>query len=858
VFFSLADCPGTWTTRPGFEDESGTGGLSTEEKYLCEVSSFELMPEKCTYMAVTADSIFAAADLAKSILSNYALDMTNFNVHDPDGDVGTGNWNVFTLSLTTAEFNTLQAASNSPFLYVQPIMHNLKISPMVAAAENNADVRVSANGDVSASQLAAAVQTFIDENSALCPACSVVAISDFSNSDLATNEVVVKGGTGASSFVAALVVDHAATGLITKVTADLPRRAYNTEANWILQSGNRTNDHTPFWDRNIKGQGLTVGVGDSGLDHTSCFFRDSSRAVTFPSSGFDSITGKPVWENTKHRKVVQYVAYADNEEGENGGHGTHVAGTVAGSTDQLANDNGMAPSAKLAFFDIGFAGQPYLDVPGDLATQMFPYAARVGARIHSNSWGSDSNSYTGDARQTDQYSYDNQDFLVLVAAGNSGTDEAGNQVSGSLGAPATAKNCVSVGATQNGDDANDLAYFTSRGPSWDGRIKPDIVAPGYFITSANSKDTQPSGGHCSVTQMAGTSMATPAVAGTIALGQQYFQDGWYPSGKKNSGDGFKPMGALLKAVLINSGQRLSGSMANWQNSGNNAGQFNNYPNYDQGHGIVELDATLNFADARAGQGLFVRGDFGNMPTFTSTADAPVEHTFKSTGTDCVDSTPKEFRATLVWHDPPASGTSSRSLVNDLDILVTGSDGTTYYPNGRTSRDSKNNAESVVFLPTKGVEYTVKINANSLSKEQPYAYVVSGCFASPDRSASSGGAFPTEIVLGVVGGLAGIAALAAIGFFIMQMLSSRRSMPKRARPVAAKKKVAGRAGGSFTSSVGLTSGAGFGGLAKKANANRPAGKSLAGMNKMSKPPSTKKIYGKTPASTFNSKKWNDLV
>ena len=208
----------------------------------------------------------------------------------------------------------------------------------------------------------------------------------------------------------------------------------------------------------------------------------------------------------------------------------------------------MAPNAKIAFYDIGNPNAQFLTVPGNLAVSMFPPAHRMGAQLHSNSWGSSSNSYSGNARQIDEYSYEHQDFLVLVAAGNSGSSP------GTLGSPATAKNCVSVGATQNGDNSNDLAGFSSRGPAFDNRIKPDVVAPGLSVTSANSIPT-PTDGHCSRTNMAGTSMATPATTGILALAQQYFVDGYYPSGKKTSSDGFKPMGALLKAVIVNSAQR---------------------------------------------------------------------------------------------------------------------------------------------------------------------------------------------------------------------------------------------------------------------------------------------------------------
>ena len=147
--------------------------------------------------------------------------------------------------------------------------------------------------------------------------------------------------------------------------------------------------------------------------------------------------------------------------------------------------------------------------------------------------------------------------------------------------------------------------------------------------------------------------------------------------------------------------------------------------HDPSFGIVELDQTLNFENSD--KGLFLRGDFSNMPIFTSPSDPPVIHKFTST---CSSS---EFRATLVWHDPPSQTSNSKSLLNDLDILVTLSDGVEIYPNGGTQRDSINNVESISFKSEKGKEYTVKIYATDIQVGvQPYSYVVTGCFISPDR------------------------------------------------------------------------------------------------------------------------------
>ena len=125
-----------------------------------------------------------------------------------------------------------------------------------------------------------------------------------------------------------------------------------------------------------------------------------------------------------------------------------------------------------------------------------------------------------------------------------------------------------------------VAGFSSFGPTEDGRVKPDIVAPGE-ITSASGpflqfnavptivggdadadetrkSETLDAYARCAVVQIAGTSMATPIVAGVAILARQYFADGFYPSGVANASDGFAPSSALLKATLINGAAPMSG------------------------------------------------------------------------------------------------------------------------------------------------------------------------------------------------------------------------------------------------------------------------------------------------------------
>lgn len=128
---------------------------------------------------------------------------------------------------------------------------------------------------------------------------------------------------------------------------------------------------------------------------------------------------------------------------------------------------------------------------------------------------------------------------------------------GKIFSPAIAKNILSVGSVYNSPAYRDIrAAFSCTGPTTDGRIKPDILAPGVNIESAGSSGRQePS---CGIAMKTGTSMSTPIVAATAALFSQYLEEGYYPSGEPVAADGFVPAAATLKAMIIHSGRPLRG------------------------------------------------------------------------------------------------------------------------------------------------------------------------------------------------------------------------------------------------------------------------------------------------------------
>lgn len=276
----------------------------------------------------------------------------------------------------------------------------------------------------------------------------------------------------------------------------------NRWAKGICQSGSSL--YQPLTLRSttgLTGAGQIVGVSDTGLDMSSCYFYDPDYPDTLVKSKSGSKT------SSTHRKVVQYVSYQDSADDGMTAHGTHVCGSIAGKTytaksyGDFVKFNGVASSAKLSFFDIG-KSDGTLKTPNDISTDMYQVQYKAGARVFSESWGckSDARSttcggaYTSSSAETDKFLWMYPEAVILVANGNTGGSAEG--VSYTVGAPATSKSCIGVGAslTENNVfkafsssvpdgvtsvfDINGLAYFSSRGPTHGGRVKPEITAPG--------------------------------------------------------------------------------------------------------------------------------------------------------------------------------------------------------------------------------------------------------------------------------------------------------------------------------------------------------------------------------------------
>lgn len=487
---------------------------------------------------------------------------------------------------------------------------------------------------------------------------------------------------------------------------------------------------TPAWKAisagglGLTGAGQVVAVADTGCDKgsTSDIHADFTGRI---KAGYG-------WINGAYKSSA---SWADTDA-----HGTHVCGCILGSGAQSSGQfRGVAYEAQLVVQGC----QEDLDGLPDDAQDLFKQAYSQGARIHSDSWGLDTNlaaQYVYDAVYADGYMWTNQNFLALFAAGNDGIDKNRDGVidPGSVTPPSTAKNCLCVGAAENyrssggystttwggawgsdyptapikGDKISGtttpqgLAAFSGRGPTADGRFKPDIVAPGTDIVSVRSRVAQDDGwGEYNTHYLyeGGTSMATPLTSGATTLVRQWLVD------RQGIAE---PMAALMKALLINGAR----DMAPGQYGTGSTQEITARPDRSQGFGHVNLYNALEPGD-------------GNFLVFAT-------NKFTTTGANYTthiavgQANAGKYILTLAWQDYPGTSGASKTLVNDLDLTVTSPSGTVYYPNNYGTLDHTNNVEFIEFTAPETGSYTVNVNAYKISKttgvgSQPFALVMRG-------------------------------------------------------------------------------------------------------------------------------------
>ncbi|MBS3817403.1 MAG: S8 family serine peptidase [Candidatus Thermoplasmatota archaeon] len=493
--------------------------------------------------------------------------------------------------------------------------------------------------------------------------------------------------------------------------------------------------------KGYKGNGVTVALDDKGF-------------YGHPDFG-TRVVGGARWDG---------IGWEQGTWGQNE-HGTHCAGIAAGNTYEgvgttvkqwLEDKNfdpdvgkyyagqGAAPKANL-YFQHGIGAGPEQPKGEEVYTITENAAKYSDAYIHSNSWnlGNSNGAYAGSDEGFDKAVRDanseqsgNQPMVITVAAGNGGLS-SGNIKHNSIESPATGKNVIGVGATENyipayspsyGQDINILfdskpeniftqnsqgnigLHASSRGWTDDKRVKPDVVAPGERVIST--------AGGKGYTVKDGTSMACPNVAGNAAVVVEWYKETY----------GQKPSPAMVKALLINTAYDLDDP----------EGITGPIPNRDEGWGMVNLTA-------------LVRDEAPNFHIEDQNAllQAGEEHEYAIASQDLS----KPLKISLVWTDKEGqTGDHLRTLKNNLNLEVETPSGDTYrgnafeegwvQPNQATmddfdttgdGYDNVNNVENV-YIPPNDLEsgpYTVRIKGEDIPADanndgfanQDYALVV---------------------------------------------------------------------------------------------------------------------------------------
>ena len=446
--------------------------------------------------------------------------------------------------------------------------------------------------------------------------------------------------------------------------------------------------------------GAIVGLPE--VANSSLGLDGSGEKISFTDTGIDQ----------DHPDLVGRVAGVYTQFGldpspadSNGGHGTHVALTIAGDGSGDSSATGIAPESYIVAYALEHDPTGIFGRIGSIY-DMLNHAEQEGSRVAVNAWGLNGNygAYSADSRSVDIFVHDNPDFLPIFSAG----DDPGQNASKVM-APSTAKNVLSIGASTT-NPSGTVANFSALGPSLDSRVKPDLVAPGVSICSGRAQEAAfpvgwscGSGTHSNGNDMymtlSGSSQATAVAGGSVSLIREFIREDVGISA---------PSASLLKAASINGAIDLGTP---------------DVPNAQEGWGQISVSNSV-----------MPKYNGNDLSTFhdnsrTLSAGFSTLYQFDLDPSSGID-------ITLAWTDVAGSANAQQNesrLVNDLDLKLTAPDGTIYkgnvivngfsVPNG--VHDDVNNVERINIAPNSALpsgkwQLTVS-HAGGL--DQAYALVV---------------------------------------------------------------------------------------------------------------------------------------
>jgi len=477
-----------------------------------------------------------------------------------------------------------------------------------------------------------------------------------------------------------------------------PARRFNSDVQWVMQIGWRPERPDELyghriWAHGIRGQNMVVGLFDSGIRTEHDMFIDPAVPVTGPGL------------YPQHRKLVAYKLYEGAVFGDAGNfHGSAVAGTLCGNdsiTGNASKLDGVAPDCRIYFVDEGDAyGLDVFDVDFTALLDSVRLSNGVTPPVRqvSGSFGTvESLSYYRlQESSLDEVCWKDKQFLVIWAAANR-RGPAYN-----IGHPAVAKNALTVGACGNGTQSNTVWFASSRGPCRDGRIKPNLLAPGVDIATVDGREPH------SYLAASGTSLSAPAASGALMLLRQYFAEGWYPTGMPDSTHRITQLSsALMRSLAIAATDSNVGT---------------EYPpNKEAGWGRLDVATIMHFSDDSNGL------EFVDEPIGVATGE-DITFQFELSGR-------APLHVVLAWTDTAAAPGAAIAIVNDLDLELTSPDGNRYrgnqFYNGWSWVNSPNrderNVEEVCLIPHPlSGRWTVRVIGRSVyTALQPFAVAVRG-------------------------------------------------------------------------------------------------------------------------------------
>jgi hypothetical protein len=251
--------------------------------------------------------------------------------------------------------------------------------------------------------------------------------------------------------------------------------------------------------------------------------------------------------------------------------------------------------------------------------------------------------------------------------------------------PSNSKNVLAIGATMHDDI---IASFSSRGPTYDGRLSPHLVAPGFELQALAPGNNYGSG--------TGTSGSSAIAAGAAALIQQQYREI----------HGADPGSAIFKAILINSSRDLGPKG----------------PDYVYGFGMMDAEYAAQTVGGEKGVREYKKVLSEFIESTITNGETRI-HTFR------IKKKVKELRATLVWHDPP-----KKKLVNDLELAVRIENDEEIRPltldpewpqrPATMKRNSRDTAEHIVVKNPAVGDWEIRVEGRKVRKgPQPYALVI---------------------------------------------------------------------------------------------------------------------------------------